>query len=230
MLVLADRLGLRHDPLVQANREFLRAHLDDEGAAATYSGRVLDRMGQPLPQTEAHEQWHGQHGEVTASAALAGLEEAVANLLATQAPDGSWKAFWIASDAYSTGLACEALGESGVPGAKDALLAASRWALSELADTNISVFDLSWLIRAALCDEAAHGHPALAAAIRWLAERQRDDGGWKGDCGLIVPIMDTDQSKIRTIEAPDIHGSFTTATALAALEKARKSGVEWEAL
>jgi hypothetical protein len=229
VLVLADRLGCADDPLVQANRDFLRAHLDENGAAATYSGRMLDRMAQPLPQTEAHEQWHGHHGEVTASAALAGLREAADNLLATQQRGGSWEAFWIASHAYSTGLACEALGECGRPAATGAMLAASRWALAQLADTRMSVFDLSWLIRAALCDQALRGHPSLAAAVRSLVDRQRDDGGWNGDCGLIVPIMDSGQSAIQTIEAPDIHGSFTTATALAALEKARRSGVEWKA-
>lgn len=230
VLIMADRLGCKDDPVVQANREFLRAHLDETGAAATYSSRILDRMGQPLPHTEAHQQWHGYHGEVTASAALAGLPEAATNLLATQQPCGSWEAFWIASHAYSTGLACEALSTSAAPEARKAVLAASRWALDQLSDRPGSAFDLAWLIRAALCDDQVSRHPALSQAVRSLAQRQRDDGGWNGDCGLIVPIMDDGQSEIQTIKAPDIHGSFTTATALLALEKARKAGIAWQAL
>jgi hypothetical protein len=230
VLILADRLGCADDPIVQANRAFLRAHLDESGAAATYSGRMLDRMGQPLPQTEAHRQWHGHHGEVTASAALAGLPQAAANLIATQQPGGSWEAFWIASHAYSTGLACEALSASAAPAARNAVLAAARWALDQLADPSVSAFDLAWLIRAALCDSAARSEPVLTAAIRTLAARQRDDGGWNGDCGLIVPIMDDSEAAIQTIKAPDIYGSFTSATALAALEKARQAGMAWQAL
>ena len=230
ILILAQRLGWDRDAVVVANREFLRAHLDENGAAMTYSKRLLEQTRQTLAQNEAHEQWYGKHGEVTASAALAGLPEAASNLLATQQPCGSWESFWIASHAYSTGLACEALASSGAPAARTAVLAASRWALDQLSDPPHSAFDLAWLIRAALCHDEACNHPSLARAIRALADRQRDDGGWPGDCGMIQPVMDANQSAINVIDVPDVFGSFTSATALAALEKARKAGVEWQAL
>lgn len=228
VLILAQRLGLHGDPLVKANTEFLRGHLDDDGAVATYSSRLLERMDQPLPPTEAHGQWHGEHGEVTASTALAGLDEAIENLLETQRPSGSWKAFWIASDAYSTGLACEALSQSGKPSAAQAVSKAARWALDQLPSKGISVFDLSWLIRAAFCDGTIRNDPRLTEAVRALAAKQRSDGSWNGDCGLIVPIMDASGSTIQKIEAPDIHASFTTATALVAIERARQSSFEWQ--
>ena len=230
VLILAQRLGWNHDAVVLANQEFLRAHLDENGAAMTYSKTLLERTNQPLAQNEAHEQWYGKHGEVTASAALAGLPEAASNLLATQQACGSWESFWIASHAYPTGLACEALAMSDAPAARKAVLAASRWALDQLSDTPRSAFDLAWLIRTALCHDEACNHASLASAIRSLADRQRDDGGWSGDCGMIQPVMDTNQSAISVIDVPDIHGSFTTATALAALEKARQAGMAWQAL
>jgi hypothetical protein len=42
--------------------------------------------------------------------------------------------------------------------------------------------------------------------------------------------MDDSEAAIQTIKAPDIYGSFTSATALAALEKARQAGMAWQAL
>lgn len=228
VLILAQRLGCDDDPVVRANRDFLRVHLDENGAAVTYSKQYLEQTDQPFPRTEAHAQWHGQHDDVTASSALAGLDEALENLIQTQSPDGSWKAFWFESDAYSTGLACEALVRSSKPSAEQAAAKAARWALDHLSNKDTRAFDLAWLIRAAWCVPANRSDPRLADAVQMLAGRQQADGGWVGDCVLIVPIMDASQSTVRVYEAPDIHRNFTTATALVALEKARKRGVEWQ--
>ena len=227
VLILADRLGLGGDPVVQANIEFLRRHLDDRGAAVTYSQVVLDGIGHPLPVSAAHEQWHDRHGEVTASAALAGLHAAVENLLSTQQPDGSWQAFWIESNAYSTGLACEAISRSALAAAgKPALRAAARWACGAIEREGVSPFDRAWLIRAALLGGDPRDDQRIANAAHCLGQEQRADGSWLGSCAMIVPVPD-EQGLARTIEARDIHRNFTTATVLVALQRARAHGLDW---
>ncbi|WP_066655977.1 MULTISPECIES: prenyltransferase/squalene oxidase repeat-containing protein [unclassified Sphingomonas] len=228
VVILAQRLGLDDDPRVRANRDFLARHLDANGAAVTYSAPLLAEIGRPLPDSAAHDQWHGRHGEVTASAALAGLDAAVANLRATQAADGSWPAFWIGSDAYSTGLACEAL-RSQAPSAAIALHAAARWACAELTHTGQGAFDRAWLLRTALDDAEAEKSGVLTDAIDRLARSQRPDGSWTGSCAMIVPVPGADPAAPRIVNAYDIHGSFTTATVLAALYHARARGFAWSA-
>lgn len=227
-LILAQRLGRDDDPRVRANREFLARHLDATGAAVTYSASLLAEIGRPLPATSAHGPWHGRHGEVTASAALAGLDAAVANLLATQAADGSWPAFWIGSDAYSTGLACEAL-RCRAPDADAARHAAANWACAQLERSDGGAFNHAWLLRAALADANAGGNDVLADAVDALARAQRSDGSWVGSCAMIVPVPGADPATSRIVDAYDIHGSFTTATALVALHRARARGLIWNA-
>lgn len=228
VLILAQRLGRDDDPRVHANREFLARHLDARGAAVTYSAPLLAEIGRPLPATSAHGRWYGRHGEVTASAALAGLDAAVANLLATQAADGSWSAFWIGSGAYSTGLACEAL-RCRAPYADAARHAAANWACAELKRSNGGAFNRAWLLRAALADADAGGNALLADAVDALARAQRRDGSWAGSCAMIVPVPGADPATSRIVDACDVHGSFTTATVLVALHRARARGLVWNA-
>lgn len=228
VVILAERLGLRDDPRVRANRAFLERHLDSHGAAVTYCAPLLAEIGRALPATSAHALWHGRHGEVTASAALAGLDAAVANLLATQATDGRWSAFWIGSDAYSTGLACEAL-RSRAPSADAALHAAARWARAQLMRSGGGAFDRAWLLRAALDDQDARKDGVLADAVDALARAQRPDGSWTGSCAMTVPVPGADSATPQIVDALDIHGSFTTATVLVALHRARARGLVWSA-
>lgn len=228
VLILAQRLGHGDDPRVHANRDFLARHLDASGAAMTYAAPLLAEIGRPLPATPAHGEWHGRHGEVTASAALAGLDAAAANLLATQMADGSWPAFWIASRAYSTGLAGEALAWCGrrADAARDA---AAKWACAQLNRADGGAFDQAWLLRAALANADAGGGDVLADAVDALARAQRRDGSWAGSCAMTVPVPGADPATSRIVDAFDIHGSFTTATALVALHRARARGIVWTA-
>ena len=228
VLLLAQRLGFSDDPVVLANTVFLRDHLGDDGAVRTYSNELLAGMSASLPESEAHVAWHGTHGEVTASAAFAGITEALDNLLQTQCDDGSWDVFWTDDRAYSTGLACEALARHRSETAHHALGAAGRWAIARL-ETEQSVFGTAWLIRAALAAGGDEGRMAIAAAVQRLVGLQQGDGAWDGSCALRIPVMDATGADVIAVHSRDVHRSFTCATALVALHRARQAGFELKA-
>jgi len=219
--ILAQRLGYAADPVVTANGDFLRAHLNRAGGAVTDSRAMLGALAAPLPDTAAHDGWHDEHGEVTASVALAGVRRAAENLLTTQCTDGSWNGFWIKTRAYPTGLACEALRGVGSAAAREARLRAARWARDRLSDEPVAIFDLAWLIRTALFGECSAAGGVIDAAVARLVGTQRSDGGWDGSCDMIVPIAHG-ENDITTCIAADVFRTFTCATVAAALASVRR--------
>ncbi len=222
IIILARRLGLDTEPQVSANMPFMAQHLDRHGAAATYSEAVLERIDHRLPNTRAHRQWCKAHAEVTASAALAGLEPAMQNLIGSQGPDGSWPSFWIETDAYATGVACEALAHAAAPEAGHCIESAARWAIAHVDRAGIGAFERSWLLRIALHDDRFHDDQKVHEAMRVLLREQRADGSWDADCAMLVPVMDARCEREQTAVALDIHRNFTTATVIGTMDRARR--------
>ncbi len=136
--------------------------------------------------------------EALAAEGLAGSRAArrgVVWLLRAQEPDGSWFGRWGANYVYGTGAVVPALIAAGVPAAKPAIQRAVAWLeacqnpdggwgedLRSYDDPSLAgqgtstASQTAWALLALLA--AGPPGPAAEAGIRWLASRQRSDGGW----------------------------------------------------
>ncbi|KRV48038.1 squalene-hopene cyclase [Wenjunlia vitaminophila] len=116
-------------------------------------------------------------------------------LLAEQEPDGSWFGRWGVNYVYGTGSVVPALVEAGLPTDHPAIRRAVRWLEQHQNEDGgwgedlRSYRDPSWAGRgASTASQTAWALMALLAAgergpatergVRWLAENQREDGGW----------------------------------------------------
>jgi squalene-hopene/tetraprenyl-beta-curcumene cyclase len=119
-------------------------------------------------------------------------------LLDSQEPDGSWFGRWGANYVYGTGAAVPALVAAGLPADHPALIRAAAWleehqnadggwgedmrSYSEPAWRGRGLSTPSqtaWALLALL--ELDPTSAAVAGGIGWLADDQRDDGGWDED-------------------------------------------------
>ncbi len=155
------------------------------------------------------------------SAAAAGLgdPDALAFLRATQRDDGGWASYWWLEDELATALAARALAATSDPGDAGRAAAAAGWAAARIgADGGVGGSPFA----TALAVQALGGHQAYerSRAVRWLVERQEDDGGWPASSRLVAPrpdIVDRACSPVAAAGCLDDARTFTTATVLAAL-------------
>jgi squalene-hopene/tetraprenyl-beta-curcumene cyclase len=117
-------------------------------------------------------------------------------LLREQEPDGSWFGRWGVNHVYGTGAALPALAAMGIEGDDPRVRRAVEWLRSRQnpdggwGEDCRSYVDRSWIGRGestasqtawALIALHAAGHPRdemVERALAWLAETQREDGGW----------------------------------------------------
>ncbi|MBY4895274.1 hypothetical protein KUL25_21135 [Rhodobacteraceae bacterium N5(2021)] len=216
-LTLARDLGQDTSDHVSRGYSFLEAHRGDNGGFKTYSDAELARLGHSLPDTQAHRAWRFEQIELTASAARAGLDVAVTDLLRVQQADGSWAGSWMETSEYATGLATEALCGQDRLDAGDAIDRAIHWAARHLPAQHNS-FKLAWLLRILAsgprADAAAHD---LDAAIERLLQTQQANGSWPPGCNMMVPLPSGSNDQTRIESYLDCHGTFTTSTVVGTL-------------
>ncbi|OAN82784.1 hypothetical protein A8B78_07950 [Jannaschia sp. EhC01] len=216
-LTLARDLGQDTSDHVSRGYSFLEAHRGDNGGFKTYSDAELARLGQSLPDTQAHRAWRDEQIELTASAARAGLDIAVTDLLHVQQADGSWAGSWMETSEYATGLATEALRRQDRLDAGHAVDRATHWAARHLPAQHNS-FKLAWLVRILAsgprADAAAHD---LDTAIERLLQAQQANGSWPPGCNMMVPLPSGPNDQTRIESYLDCHGTFTTSTVVGTL-------------
>jgi squalene-hopene/tetraprenyl-beta-curcumene cyclase len=116
-------------------------------------------------------------------------------LLAAQEEDGSWFGRWGVNHVYGTGAAVPALIAAGIPTQDGSIRRAVRW-LEEHQNADggwgedcRSYDDPAWVGRGEstasqtawallALDAAGERSAAVSRGVAWLAETQRDDGGW----------------------------------------------------
>ena len=153
-------------------------------------GEVIDP---PSADVTAHVvEMYGLLGRARERAPARGLKW----LLDHQEPGGSWFGRWGVNHVYGTGAVVPALIAAGVPTSHDAVRRAVTWLESVQNEDGgwgedcRSYDDEAWIGRgestpsqtawALLALHAAGEHSsAVSRATRWLAETQRQDGGWE---------------------------------------------------
>jgi hypothetical protein len=216
VLALARDLG-ETDAHVTRGLAFLAAHRGSRGFR-TYDPDMLLKLDEALPDTAAHRKWHDEQVEITASAARAGLEIAVQDLLRAQRNDGSWEGFWIDGSEYVTGLAVEALRRSGRAIGDQAIGRAGSWARARMARESNS-FKLAWLLRRPVegSGENLFSDEVFRAAITRLLRLQQEDGSWPASGIMKVPLPSEAGDSVEMADFPDCHRVFTTSTVVGTL-------------
>lgn len=216
VLGLARDLG-ETDAHVTRGFAFLADHRGSRGFR-TYDPDMLLKLDEALPDTAAHRKWHDEQVEITASAARAGLEIAVQDLLRAQRNDGSWEGFWIDGSEYVTGLAVEALRRSGRAVGDQAIRRAVSWARARMAGESNS-FKLAWLLRGPVEDSGQNlfSDDAFRAAVTRLLRLQQEDGSWPASSIMKVPLPSEAGDSVEMADFPDCHRVFTTSTVVGTL-------------
>ncbi len=219
----------------------LPAHVRAGGGVATYSADEPIRTIIEAPPDRVMAGWCAPHPCVTAVAAAVTETRpaALAHLLATQRPDGSWGAYWWPDPEYTVAHAAEALDGYGGPAGRVAASRAAGWVVGRLAGQGAvrtsaypdgSPFATALALRASLAGVAG-AHPNVTAAVEWLCRQVRLDGSWTPSAVLRVPDpADTDPDwSGMTVWMPgtrkegavvvDRTAVFTTATVIAALAR-----------
>jgi squalene-hopene/tetraprenyl-beta-curcumene cyclase len=167
-----DREFLCHVPFADHN-----AMIDPSTPDLT--GRVLEALGQL-----GHRLGHPA------------VDRAVAYVRRTQEADGSWFGRWGVNYIYGTWQVLTGLREVGVPSDDPAVAAGANWLLAhqqpcgawgESCDTYEkpelrgqgapTASQTAWAVLGLLA-AGRHDHPAVARAVRWLVNAQRDEGTW----------------------------------------------------
>lgn len=187
----------------------LLAHQQSDGGFATYT------------RAWNHGAWTLSQPEVTATVLLALLDEPAAHepaaaatryLLATQQPDGLWPSYWWTSPLYATDVALAGLG--------DAMTVERRRVVAAVrATATPTAFDLA--LQASCLQRLGDATGATAAAAA-LAARQLRDGSWP--CGPVLRLTHRHVTEPWNAADPgplfaDQHRTFSTATAVAALDR-----------
>ena len=219
-LRLAQRLGRGDDDIAVDARASLAAFRHEDGMLGTYGPtHDIARFIGADPDGDFRG-WTAPHSCVTAAAA--GVTELVDSqvLLAAQRPDGRWRSYWWASDAFATALAVEVLAAS--PEARDAITRAGQWALKALESADLTAFEIANLVTVTAV--AGVGNDTAVRALTFTMLR---DGSWPPGALLRVPHpQDTDPDavidwtpggRIEGAVVEDLRRVFTTATVVHAL-------------
>jgi len=125
------------------------------------------------------------------------VARAVDYLRKTQEPDGSWFGRWGVNYVYGTWQALVGLRNAGVPADDPAVVAGANWLLAhqqpcggwgESPDTYgdpklrgqgpPTASQTAWAVMGLLA-AGLEGHPAVARGVRFLVDKQEDDGSWE---------------------------------------------------
>ncbi|MBI3944281.1 MAG: terpene cyclase/mutase family protein, partial [Chloroflexi bacterium] len=237
-LRLAQALHVSASERACRAQEALRRHLGEDGGIVTYAEVEPIRDFAAYPNQLHYGGWTDSHVCVTAAAA--GLQDAdipcLTFLRQRQMPVGGWQGYWWEDDEYTTGLAAEALAQSGDVRDRDRVEKAVAWvrqrvnpagAVISLAYGENSPFATAWAVRLLLLDDAApYTRESLRRAVRWLLAQQSPNGSWIASARLRVPPPDVLQPQARArgmTVVLDQNRLFTTATVLETLIKFRQS-------
>jgi hypothetical protein len=240
----AQNLGLGDKLRTKAAELFLRAHITDDGAMATFAFEGDLRRFLCAGPGDSIDGWLGAHTCVTAGAAT--LRNFNGELLPYiemhQQPAGDWTGYWWNESMYVTSLAYEALTMAGKCGSQAACRALA-WITSRLNRDGCvtsaefphgSAFATALAARAlTMARHDSGAGAALMTAVRWLLSNQRRDGSWIPSALLqvppapmIVPEHPKEWEKGRGHRygkiTLDSHSLMTTATVLDALVRARR--------
>ena len=168
-----NRRFLCHVPFADHNAMIDPSTADLTGRVLEALGRLGRRLGDPA------------------------VDRAVAYLRSTQEPDGSWLGRWGVNYIYGTWQVLTGLVAVGVPRDDPAIVAGANWLLAyqqecggwgESPDSyddprlrgqgSPTASQTAWAVMGLLAAGMEH-HPAVARAIEFLLERQRDDGAWQ---------------------------------------------------
>jgi squalene-hopene/tetraprenyl-beta-curcumene cyclase len=138
----------------------------------------------------------GALGELGRRVGDPAVDRAVAFLRHNQEPNGSWFGRWGVNYIYGTGEAMTGLAGVGVPPDDPAMVAGANWLLacqqpcggwgesadsyadpSLAADAAPTASQTAWAMMGLLAAGRAD-HPAIARAVQFLIDRQREDGTW----------------------------------------------------
>ncbi len=191
-------------PIDETDVDFLLAHWTEAGGVATYAAGP------------AH--WADPHPDVTPVAMLAlpegrrqsVLERTLRYVAGAREPCAGWSGYWWTTAHYPTLLNIELLAALGALGGNEGPVVEDR-----PGQRITSVFDLACVVHAAALLSPGAGR-ALAPE---LIASQAPSGGWPPSRTLRVtqPDCSITSSSCRGTVYADVHGIYTTATAVRAL-------------
>lgn len=202
-------------PAVARAESFLRAHLLPGGGVATFRREAILRF-ENRPWHGPSRGWRGSHLCVAANAAgaLPGLLEPF--LRTSQSGNGSWTAYWWRTDAFSTGLAVDALVVDAVAGEAASSKAVERALAWARAQSSGQAFDRAWVARI-LASGDGDDRKAAGSLLGALAREQEADGGWAASASLLLPHPSHLTRHKELAPYLDIRRLFTTASVVAAM-------------
>ncbi|MEM7132923.1 MAG: prenyltransferase/squalene oxidase repeat-containing protein [Chloroflexota bacterium] len=242
-LSLAQILGCAERRQAKQGYDFLKQHIHPDGGVMTYADHRPIRQFIGAVEEISFSGWCAPHVCVTAAAAqLPEFHTVACNFLrGAQEEDGHWASYWWAEDEYATALAVEALARSGDSSDQTRIQRATQWMSSRVSmdgwvsssvQPSGSPFATALAVRALIVGDDSQAKSALLnRAIRWLLQQQQPNGAWRPSAGLRVPFPNcihpqkNDSWVVGGLTeggiSLDLHGVFTTATVLQALNTRR---------
>ena len=198
-LRFAEALGLDQSSSARGAAQFIEEHVRDDGGLATYAsaGPIQKYIG--VPAFVPFEGWTQSHICVTAACANLGkhCQRFQSYLLAKQADDGRWPAYWWFDDEYATAEAVAAFVGKGRTvedcGAEIALPVARAvdWALGRAGKIHgENIFALAHVLRILARSNREDVQSALMKGLAELIAMQKMDGSWPASSKLRVPRPD----------------------------------------